>query len=85
MVATAKGQDGVDLTALKGVTIPVRLAGPLEAPDWKVEWSGVAAAAVTQQLQKQIGEQLGLKGPAGAASGVSPQEALRNKLKGLFK
>ncbi|HMC15755.1 MAG TPA: AsmA family protein, partial [Albitalea sp.] len=82
---TAKGQDAGDLAALKGLTVPVRLAGPLDAPDWKVEWSSVAAAVMTQQLQNQIGERLGLKVPGGAASGVSTQEMLKNKLKGLFK
>jgi AsmA protein len=85
VASTAKGQDGADLSALKGLTIPVRLAGPFESLDWKIEWSSVAAGMVTNQLEKKLGEQLGLKAPAGAASAVSPQDALRNKLKGLFK
>ena len=85
VASTAKGQDGADLSALKGLTIPVRLAGPFESLDWKIEWSSVAAGMVTNQLEKKLGEQLGLKAPAGAASAVSPKDALRNKLKGLFK
>ncbi|HEV7913504.1 MAG TPA: AsmA family protein, partial [Albitalea sp.] len=85
VTSTAKGQDGADLSALKGLTIPVRLSGPFEAPDWKIEWSSVAAGLVTNQLEKKLGEKLGIKGADGAASAVSPKDALKNKLKGLFK
>jgi len=85
VTGTSKGQGGAELDALKGLTVPVRLAGPLEAPDWHIEWSAVAAAAVTQQLQEKLGEKLGLKPPAGAASGTRPEDVLKEKLKGLFK
>jgi AsmA protein len=85
VTSTAKGQDGGDLGALKGLTVPVRLAGPLEAPDWHIQWSAVAAAAVTQQIEQKLGEKLGIKGPASGASGPSPQDVLREKLKGIFK
>ncbi|HJW11882.1 MAG TPA: AsmA family protein, partial [Albitalea sp.] len=48
---TATGQGGADLAALKGVTVPVRLTGPFDALDWKIEWSSVVAGAVTNQLK----------------------------------
>jgi len=83
VTATAKGQDAADLAALKGVTVPVRLTGPFESLDWKIEWSSVAAGVVTKQLEQQIGEKLGLKGPAGASS-PSTADALKKTLKGLF-
>jgi AsmA protein len=86
---TSKGQDGAELASLRGLTIPVRLAGPFEALDWRVEWSSVAAAAVQRRLEdklgEKLGEKLGLKPPADAASAVSPKDALKNTLKGLFK
>ncbi|WP_280154549.1 AsmA family protein [Piscinibacter sp. XHJ-5] len=89
VTSTSKGQDGAELESLKGLTIPVRLAGPFESLDWKIEWSSVAAAAVTQQLEKKLGEKLGeklgMKAPGGAASAPSPKDDLKNKLKGLFK
>jgi AsmA protein len=85
VTSSAKGQDGADLAALKGLTVPVRLAGPLDAPDWHVQWSAVAAQAVTKQLEQRLGEKLGIKAPAGGASGPSPQDILKDKLKGLFK
>ena len=34
VAATSKGQDGADLSALKGLTVPVRLSGPFDALDW---------------------------------------------------
>jgi len=89
LAPTAKGQGGAELAALKGLTVPVRLAGPFESLDWKIEWSAVVAGAVTNQLKdklgQQLGQQLGLKPSAGAASSASPEDVLRNKLKGLFK
>jgi AsmA protein len=63
----------------------VRLAGPFDSLDWKIEWSTVAAAALTQKIESKLSEKLGLKAPAGAASAVKPEDALKNKLKGLFK
>ena len=85
VAATSKGQDGAELAALKGLTVPVRVSGPLESVDWKIEWSAVARDAVTRELKDRLGEKLGLKPPAKSASAPSPQEALKNKLKGLFK
>jgi AsmA protein len=48
VVAVPPGLDTGDLAALRGVTVPVRLTGPFEAIDWKIEWSSVAAAVKTQ-------------------------------------
>lgn len=85
VTSTSKGQDAPDLAALKGVTVPVRLAGPFESLDWKIEWSSVAAGLVTRKLEDKLSEKLGLKPPAQGASQPSPADALKNKLKGLFK
>ncbi len=100
VAATSKGQDGADLAALKGVTVPVRLTGPLEAMDWKIQWSAVAAdvakGAIKDKLEDKLKERLGLKPAAGAASGAADaasapsvkeqaRDALKGKLKDLFK
>lgn len=94
---TSKGQDGAELAALRGVTIPVRLTGALNAIDWTVQWSAVAANVLKseagQQLQNQLKDRLrdklGVSPPApdGAASAPArPQDALKEKLlRGLFK
>ncbi len=65
--------------------------GPIEAIDWKIQWSGVAAAAIENQLKDRLAEKLGAKlGTAPVAAGAdsapaSPQDRLKEKLKGLFK
>jgi AsmA protein len=96
VAATSKGQDGADLGALKGLTVPVRLTGPLDAIEWKIQWSAVAGDAVKNKLEDKLKERLGLKAPASAASGAAAgasaptvkeqaKDAVKNKLKGLFK
>jgi AsmA protein len=83
---TATGQDGAELAALRGVTVPVQLTGPFEAIDWKVQWSGVAAAAVENKLKEKLGEKLFGKPVEGAASepAKKPEEQLKDKLRGLL-
>jgi len=85
VASTSKGQGGAELDALRGLTVPVRLSGPFESVDWKIEWSAVARDAVTRELKEKLGEKLGLTPPAKAASAASPQDALKKTLKGLFK
>jgi AsmA protein len=93
VTGTAAGQGGAELAALKGVTVPVRLTGPFEAIDWKIQWSAVAAGAlqnkVEDKLKEKLGGKLGLTAPAaasGAASAPTPKQQLKDKLlKGLFK
>ena len=91
VVAAPAGQDGRDLAALRGVTVPVRLSGPFEAINWNIQWSGVAAAAVENKLKDKLAEKLGARiGGAPAADGsasapASPKDRLKDKLKGLFK
>ncbi|MET0333634.1 MAG: AsmA family protein [Rhizobacter sp.] len=101
VASTSKGQDGADLAALKGLTIPVHLTGPFEAMNWRIRWSAIA----TQLLKTEVGskleaqardalrEKLRLPGAASAASGAGSSPSLedaakdkvKEKLKGLFK
>lgn len=85
VTSTSKGQDAADLAALKGLTVPVRLAGPFESLDWKIEWSSVAAGLVTRKLEDKLSEKLGLKPAAPGASQPSTADTLKKALKGLFK
>ncbi len=94
LTASATGQGGADLGALRGVTIPVSLSGPFEAIDWNVRWSEVAASAVTNALRDKLAETLGAKlgtAPPAAAGGTAPasqkpRDVLKEQLlKGLFK
>ncbi len=94
VIGSPAGQDGAELNALKGVTVPVQLSGPFDAIDWKIQWSGVAAAALETKLKDKLTERLGGKlgiggTPAPAAGAASApqtsQDKLRDKLKGLLK
>jgi AsmA protein len=101
VASTTKGQDGADLSALKGLTIPVRLTGPFEAIEWSIQWAALAGAALKSEigskaedkLKEKLRDKLGLPAAAGAASGASApksvedaaKDKLKDKLKGLFK
>lgn len=90
VTGTTAGQGGADLAALKGLTVPVKLSGPFEAIDWKVQWSAVAAGAlqnkVEDKLKQKIGERLGVSPAEPGASAPKPKDVLKEKLlKGLFK
>lgn len=91
VTGAATGQDGAELAALRGVTVPVQLSGPFEAIDWKVQWSGVAAAAVENKLKDKLAEKLGAKlgspssGASAASAPASAKEAAKDKLKEKLK
>jgi AsmA protein len=74
VVATSKGQGGGELDSLKGLTIPVRLTGPFEKPDWKIELAGLAGEAAKAKVEEKK-EELKQK----------VDDKLKGKLKGLFK
>ena len=89
---TVRGQGGADLSALRGVTVPVALTGPFSAIDWKIQWSAVAVAAIQNQvkdkLMERLGAELGKRGGATPAvpgqEPAKPRDQILNQLKGLF-
>jgi AsmA protein len=58
VASTSKGQGGAELEALRGLTIPVRLTGPLDAVQWKIVWSALAVAALKSELGTQVQDKL---------------------------
>lgn len=66
VVASSKGEGGKELAELNGLTIPVRLTGPIDDPSYRLEFGALAAELAKQQVQKQLGQQaekaLGKKG-----------------------
>lgn len=77
VVGTLKGQDGRELTELRGVMVPVRLHGPFEKLSYAIDWGSVAQEA----LKSKAAEQLKQK--------VAPQlqrqrDKLKDQLKGLL-
>ncbi|MFN3414822.1 MAG: AsmA family protein [Caldimonas sp.] len=99
VTSTAQGQGGPERDALRGLIVPVRLTGPLEAIEWNVRWSAVAAQAATSRLRSRLEDELkgrlgGRAAPADAAASepAAPRsledvakDQLKEKLKGLFK
>ncbi len=65
LAATTKGQGGRDVSQVAGITIPVKLYGALDNPQWSVDYSGLlggaggmvggAAGAVTETVKKGAG------------------------------
>ncbi len=56
VVATAAGQGGKELVDLKGLTIPVKLTGPFTAPQYKIDFSGIAAGAAKAVVEGKTEE-----------------------------
>jgi len=79
LAATSKGQGGREAGNVAGITIPVKLSGALDNPEWHVDYSGLlgaagsAAGAVTEIGKKGVG------GVKDAAGGVT------DTVRGLFK
>lgn len=86
LVATSKGQGGRDLSNLAGVTIPVRITGPLDKPDITVDYAELIAksgAGLGRALGTVGGAAVGAAGTAGGAA-AGATGAVKDKLKGLF-
>lgn len=45
LAATTKGQGGRDAKDLTGITIPVKLTGALDKPDWNIDYTALLAAS----------------------------------------
>jgi AsmA protein len=76
LAATAKGQGGRDAKDVAGVTIPIKLTGALDNPNWNVDYSGLlggAGGGIVETVKKGVG---------GVGSGVG---GVGNAVRGLFK
>jgi len=73
VVGTAAGQGGKELAELKGVTVPVHLTGPFTAPQYKIDFSGIAVGAAKAVIENKKEE---IK--------AKVQDQLKDQLKGLF-
>ena len=77
VVNTATGQQGKELAHLRGVTVPVRLSGPLDAPAYQVDFAAIATGLAKARLDEATKE-LQQKAQDKVRSQV------QDKLKGLF-
>lgn len=58
VVGTAAGQGGKELADLRGVTVPVKIFGSLDAPRYRVDLGAVATQAVKRKAEEKLKEQL---------------------------
>lgn len=79
VVGTLKGQGGADLSALRGVSVPVRLSGPFAKPAYTVLWSEAAGNLLRGTIKSKVQEELHRQ------LGPQPGKPLDNALPGLFK
>jgi AsmA protein len=86
IVDTSRGQGGRDLDELRGVTVPVRVAGPLTNPSYKLDFGKAATESAKQRLSDELQKRLGGSAAKGdAAKGeAKPGGGTRDALKGLF-
>ena len=73
LVNTSTGQGGKEADKVKGLTVPVRIAGPLDALTYKPELGDLAADMAKAKLEEKTG----------AITGKTESKA-KDKLKGLF-
>ncbi|HET9733922.1 MAG TPA: AsmA family protein [Burkholderiales bacterium] len=58
VVATSKGQGGADLDHLAGLTIPVKLTGPFDAPKYEIDYGALASQAAKAKAAEKVQEKL---------------------------
>ena len=85
IVGTGKGQGGRELEDLRGVTVPVRVSGPLASPSYKLDFGRAATDTAKQRLTDELQKRLG----GGAKDSAAPEEkksggSTRDVLRGLF-
>jgi AsmA protein len=87
IVGTSKGQGGRDTEELSGVTVPVRVAGPLAKPSYKLDFGKAATESAKQKLGDELQKRLGggaAKDSAAAGekkSGSSTRDQLRDLIR----
>jgi AsmA protein len=89
LVGTSQGQGGREAADLKGITVPVRVQGPLGAPSYSLDFNALATDAVKQKVEDAVKDRLFSTTPAKDAgkSGAPAKEAPksgRDPIKGLF-
>jgi AsmA protein len=87
IVGTSQGQGGRDVGDLRGVTIPVRVAGPLEKPSYKLDFGKAATESARQRLGDEVQKRLGgdaskdKAAPEEKKSGGSTRDQLRDLIR----
>jgi AsmA protein len=84
VVTTLQGQGGPELQSLKGLTVPIRLSGPLTSMAWNIDFRGMASELAKQKVDEKKEE---IRSQAQKALGEQKskaQDQIKDRLKGLF-
>jgi AsmA protein len=79
VVASTKGQGGLE--DLNGVTVPVLISGPFDAPGYRVQWKDIGSRAVKQAVQHGLLDLLSDKLGATPPKQTSPEPAAKTETK----
>ncbi|MGL1833962.1 AsmA family protein [Rhodocyclaceae bacterium SMB388] len=79
VVGTLAGQGGADLEALRGVTVPIRVTGSFDSPQYRLDVERLLAEGAKQQARDRIEQQIQDRVPENL------QENLRRGLRGLIR
>jgi AsmA protein len=100
IVKTLKGQGGKGLPDLKGITIPLKISGPLTQPKYGVDLEGIIKARagklinekkqdlekkLEKRLDKFLGTEPGKQTPPAEGETPSPEQQLKEELKNKLK
>jgi AsmA protein len=77
VVATSAGQEGKELAQLKGVTVPVRVAGPFDKLSYQIDVANLVTDLAKAKLEAKVQEQQ-------QVLEKKAQDKLQESLKGLF-
>lgn len=77
VVATTKGQGGREIDQLAGLTIPVRLTGPLDAMKYEVDYKAVAGDLAKSKVGEKVKEGID-------KSKERVEDKVKDRLKGLI-
>jgi len=58
VVATSRGQGGADLDHLAGLTVPVKLTGPFDAPKYEIDYRSLATDAAKAKAREKVKDKL---------------------------
>jgi AsmA protein len=84
VVTTAAGQGGEGLEHLRGVTVPVRLSGPLVQPRWRIELGALVGEAAKARVAEKKEEVKAEVREAVEEKREAVRERAKEKLKGLL-
>jgi AsmA protein len=76
VVATTKGQGGKDLAELNGLTVPVKLTGALGAPQYSIDFTGMAIDLAKREAEREL-----LRRATGQTSGLG---SVRERVKEIL-